>query len=128
MDQPVADDGIPLRAGIELGVGRLGQQALRLLQGGPHADADTQQAVPGGLTPAREDLVEIDLADAGAAGQFCLGKALLHMETGQEGRYALLGKEGGVFMEIGVKVRLAHQLLGEIVGGSAVHRDRSSLF
>ena len=46
VDDAVADDGIPLGAGIQLRIAALRQHPLCFFQRNAQADADAQQAIP----------------------------------------------------------------------------------
>ena len=55
------------------------QKLLALLQCGAKAKAQAQQSAAGGIAPPGEDLVQIDLAHPGQAGQHRFGHLpLLH--------------------------------------------------
>ena len=83
MGQTVENDGVPAVFGIELRPAALFQKELRLLQGGREADAQADQPIAGGIAPSRENLVEIDFAHPGPAGQGGFGNALLDQQTAQ---------------------------------------------
>lgn len=79
------NDGVPLILGIQLGLSADPEQRLGLLQCGLQAEAQADQPVPGGSPPPGEDLVQIDLAHAGAFGQGGLGDLLFPAKRGQLG-------------------------------------------
>lgn len=123
----MADDGVPLPLGIDGGIAHLFQQLLDLLQPGLHADAQTQQPVPGGLAPSGKDLVEVDLAHPGPPGQLRLGQTAGLIESCQKPGYVCVRKIRLVLCDVLIQVGLAHQLLIQIAGGFLPHTLSSPL-
>lgn len=83
MDHAIADNGVPSGAGIQLGVAPLRQHPLGLIQRDAKTDADAQQPIPGRIPPPRKHLMQIDLADAGPAGQLRFGQILRFVKSRQ---------------------------------------------
>ena len=83
MDHAIADNGVPSGAGIQLGVAPLRQHPLSLIQRDAKTDADAQQPIPGRIPPPRKHLMQIDLADAGPAGQLRFGQILRFVKSRQ---------------------------------------------
>ena len=75
MGEAVNDDGVPPELGIKLRQPAELQKLLGFLQRSAQTDAKTEQPAAGGVAPAGKDLVQIDVAHAGALGQRSLGKA-----------------------------------------------------
>ena len=120
----VDDDGVPPELGVELGIGRLLEQALALLQGGLQAHAQADEPVPGGLAPPGKDLVQVDLAHPRPTGQRGLGELCLFVQGRQQLGNALAVKMRRVPVEVGVDAALAHQLLPQVVCGLVFHPFR----
>lgn len=121
MRDPIADDGVPLDLGVQLGIGRLLQKPLRLLQCDAQPHAQAQQSVPGRIAPSGKHLVQVDLAHAGLSGQGRLGDILLLIERCQQFRNTLLREKRSVLIHIGVKTWLVHQFILQIIGGFVLH-------
>ena len=79
------------------------------------------QISPGGIPPSGKDLVEIHLADLRPPGQGGLGDPLPGVERRQQRREIPLVEGTAVVVNVGVQVRLGHQLLAEIAGGLLLH-------
>ena len=121
MENPMADNGVPLVPGVERSVGASLEYLLDLLQRGVHADAQAQQPVPGGPPPAGKHLVEIHLAHARLPGQGCLGNRDSLVEPVQKASHVLIGEVRLVLGQIDVQVRLAHQPAAQIQGAAFFH-------
>ena len=121
MDNSVGDNGVPPDPGIQGGIRRPFEQALRLLQSGPQTDADTQQPVPGWLSPAGKDLVEVHFAHTRPAGQGGFGDGLGLVQGVQQISNAAVHKLGPIFPSIGVQIGLLSHLPLQIAGGLVLH-------
>ena len=71
--------------------------------------------------------MQVDLAHARLAGQGRLGDILLLIERGEQLCNTLLREKRSIFIHIGVKTRLAHQFILQIISGLILHAIPSSI-
>ena len=94
---------------------------LRLVHRGAQPEAQAQQAAAGRKAAAGEQLVQIDLADAGLLGQLRLGHALF-VKNALDGLLQRdVTKAGVVFRQETIQIVGAHQFLLEGICVFLVH-------
>ena len=111
----VENDCVPPVLEVELRVPALLEQLLRFLQRGAESEAKAQQTVPRRIPPPGKDLMQIDLADAGALGKRGFGNVSLPEQAIQQ-----IADGAGVeiiliFGQKLIEIGRFHQLLPEIV-------------
>ena len=88
VDEAVYDDGVAPYPRIERRKPREAQKLLRLVQRGPEAEAQADEARARGVPPPGENLVDVYLAHAGLLGEGGFGYAPLLKEARQEPLHA----------------------------------------
>lgn len=115
MEQAVQDNGIAAAAGVKLCMTALLQQLLRILQRAFKPQTHTQQPVAGWIAAAGKDLVDIGLADAGAAGQLGFGNRTFIKHRRQKLLCALAAKSILVFLQKPIQIGGLHEFLFQII-------------